>query len=112
MLHAARKVFSNVKTTLAKEWSPLANETLNPIKPDDVYRIDFNRLNELEKKTNFIQIWNQHRLFNSPDDAKVFLGVLDAVFMFSYAVVRKSKFENKFNFNDFSSGSIYQWYYW
>ncbi len=54
MLHAARKVFSNVKTTLAKEWSPLANETLNPIKPDDVYRIDFNRLNELEKKTNFI----------------------------------------------------------
>jgi hypothetical protein len=49
-LHAARKVFSNVKTTLAKEWSPLANETLNPIKPDDVYRIDFNRLNELEKK--------------------------------------------------------------
>jgi hypothetical protein len=36
MLHAARKVFSNVKSTMAEEWSPLANETLNPIKPDDV----------------------------------------------------------------------------
>jgi hypothetical protein len=36
MLHATRKVFSNVKSTMAEEWSALPNETLNPIKPDDV----------------------------------------------------------------------------
>ena len=36
MLHAARKVFSNVKSTMAEEWSALVNETNNPIKPDDV----------------------------------------------------------------------------
>jgi OPA family glycerol-3-phosphate transporter-like MFS transporter 3 len=65
MLHAARKVFSNVKSTMAEEWSPLANETLNPIKPDDT--------------------WNKQRLYASPEDATVFLGVLDAVFMFSYS---------------------------
>ncbi|CAF0990339.1 unnamed protein product [Adineta ricciae] len=65
MLHAARKVFSNVKSTMAEEWSALPNQTLNPIKPDD--------------------IWNQHRLYNSPQDATIFLGVLDAVFMFSYS---------------------------
>ncbi|CAF1318854.1 unnamed protein product [Adineta steineri] len=65
MLHAARKVFSNVKSTMAEEWSTVANETLNPVKPDDT--------------------WNQHRLYNSPKDATVFLGVLDAAFMFSYS---------------------------
>ncbi|CAF1225994.1 unnamed protein product [Rotaria sordida] len=65
MLHAARKVFSNVKSTMAEEWSPVANETIRPIKPDN--------------------IWNQTRLFNSPGDATIFLGVLDALFMFSYA---------------------------
>ncbi len=41
MLHAARKVFSNVKSTMAEEWSPLDNETLNPIKPDEVKKINF-----------------------------------------------------------------------
>lgn len=41
MLHAARKVFSNVKSTIAEEWSPAANETLNPIEPSNVKSIDF-----------------------------------------------------------------------
>lgn len=36
MLHAARKIFSNVKSTMAEEWSPVRNESLNPIKPDNV----------------------------------------------------------------------------
>jgi hypothetical protein len=36
MLHAARKIFSNVKSTIADEWSSVANETLNPVKPDNV----------------------------------------------------------------------------
>lgn len=40
MLHAARKVFSNVKSTIAEEWSPLANETSHPISPANVTKID------------------------------------------------------------------------
>ena len=31
-------------------------------------------------------------MYKSPEDAKVFLGVLDAVFMFSYAVVSEDRF--------------------
>jgi len=65
MLHAARKIFSNVKSTIAEEWSLPANYSINPTKPDD--------------------LWNQTRLYKSPDDATIFLGVLDAVFMFSYS---------------------------
>ena len=40
MLHAARKVFSNVKSTIAEEWSPLANESSHPISPANVTKID------------------------------------------------------------------------
>ncbi|CAF1024376.1 unnamed protein product, partial [Didymodactylos carnosus] len=65
VLHAARKIFSNVKASIAEEWSPNANYTQHPLKPDN--------------------LWNQSRLFHSPSDATVFLGVLDAVFMFAYA---------------------------
>ena len=36
MLHAARKVFSNVKSTMAQEWSATANETILRMKPDHV----------------------------------------------------------------------------
>lgn len=36
MLHAARKIFSNVKSTIAEEWSPVANESVHPVLPDDV----------------------------------------------------------------------------
>jgi len=50
MLHAARKVFSNVKSTMAEEWSPNENETLNPIKPDDVKRINFSLLIKIKNK--------------------------------------------------------------
>ncbi len=50
MLHAARKVFSNVKSTMAEEWSPYENETLNPIKPDDVKRINFSLLIKIKIK--------------------------------------------------------------
>lgn len=65
MLHAARKVFSNLKSTMADEWSPLENETITETQPSN--------------------LWNQTRLYQSPSDASVFLGVLDAIFMFSYA---------------------------
>ena len=39
MLHAARKIFSNVKSTIAEEWSTTANESTHPLKPDDVSEI-------------------------------------------------------------------------
>ncbi len=68
---------------MAEEWSPLDNETLNPIKPDDVKKINFILL----IKTDSIQLWNKQRLYASAEDATVFLGVLDAAFMFSYATV-------------------------
>ncbi len=45
MLHAARKVFSNVKSAMAEEWSPVLNESLNPMKPDDVKQINFYSFN-------------------------------------------------------------------
>ena len=33
------------------------------------------------------QIWGAHHMFKTADDAETYLGVLDAVFMVSYAVV-------------------------
>lgn len=41
MLHAARKVFSNVKSTMADEWSPLENETVTGIQPSNVKQFHF-----------------------------------------------------------------------
>lgn len=65
--HATRKTFSNVKSTISDEWSPsFHNDTVNYTKPD--------------------HIWNSRHLFNSRKDAEPYLGVLDAVFMISYAV--------------------------
>nr|XP_022298446.1 sugar phosphate exchanger 3-like [Crassostrea virginica] len=65
--HATRKTFSNVKSTISDEWSPsYHNNTVNYTKPD--------------------QIWNTRHLFNSRKDAEPYLGILDAVFMISYAV--------------------------
>jgi hypothetical protein len=38
--HATRKTFSNVKTTISKEWSPtFHNVTVNETKPDKVNKI-------------------------------------------------------------------------
>ncbi|KAK2188714.1 hypothetical protein NP493_124g03015 [Ridgeia piscesae] len=66
--HATRKTFSNVKEILQAEWtSSFHNDSFNQTKPDD--------------------IWNNHHLFESPKVAEDFLGVLDTVFMFAYAVV-------------------------
>lgn len=36
---------------------------------------------------NFLQQWNGHQMFESASDASFFLGVLDTVFMTSYAIV-------------------------
>ncbi|XP_062568619.1 sugar phosphate exchanger 3-like isoform X1 [Saccostrea cucullata] len=65
--HATRKTFSNVKSTISDEWSPsYHNNTVNFTKPD--------------------RIWNTRHLFDTRKDAEPYLGILDAVFMISYAV--------------------------
>lgn len=35
----------------------------------------------------FLQTWEEHNLFADSDGATLFLGVLDTIFLFSYAVV-------------------------
>ncbi|ESO89870.1 hypothetical protein LOTGIDRAFT_234009 [Lottia gigantea] len=65
--HASRKTFSNVKTTISDEWTPsFSNSTVNETLPN--------------------QTWNKHKLFDNGKDAELFLGVLDATFLTSYAV--------------------------
>ncbi|XP_074644505.1 sugar phosphate exchanger 3-like isoform X2 [Tubulanus polymorphus] len=65
--HATRKTFSNVKATLSQEWTPSENNlTQNQSRTDD--------------------IWNKHHLFKSDEDAELYLGTLDSIFMISYAV--------------------------
>ncbi|XP_062613433.1 sugar phosphate exchanger 3-like isoform X3 [Saccostrea cucullata] len=65
--HATRKTFSNVKSTISDEWSPsYHNNTINFTRPD--------------------RIWNTRHLFDTRKDAEPYLGILDAVFMISYAV--------------------------
>lgn len=64
--HATRKAFSNVKVSLSEVWTPTeSNSSL-------IY---------LSNST-----WNDHHFFNNKDDAVYFLGILDTLFMISYAV--------------------------
>lgn len=65
LLHASRKTFSNVKVSISKQWTPDA----------------FNTSIDLPA-----EIWSSNRLFPSTEDATLFLGTLDTVFLFSYAV--------------------------
>ncbi|XP_006887224.1 PREDICTED: sugar phosphate exchanger 3 [Elephantulus edwardii] len=65
LLHASRKTFSNVKVSISKQWTPTA----------------FNQSAELP-----VEIWNANHLFPSAEEATLFLGTLDTVFLFSYAV--------------------------
>ncbi len=70
MFHASRKTFSNVKASISDQWrdsSPTSDKEYN-LKPDDR--------------------WNKNQLFDTEDDAKLFLGVLDAVFLGAYSLVR------------------------
>lgn len=64
LFHATRKTFSNVKSTISETWTP-ENTSLPDV---------------------FDSNWNGHQLFESASDASFFLGVLDTVFMTSYAV--------------------------
>lgn len=66
LLHASRKTFSNVKVSISNQWTPS----------------DFNKSVELP-----VEIWSSNRLFPSAEEATLFLGTLDTIFLFSYAVV-------------------------
>ncbi|XP_059789211.1 sugar phosphate exchanger 3 isoform X2 [Balaenoptera ricei] len=65
LLHASRKTFSNVKVSISKQWTPSA----------------FNTSIELP-----VEIWSSNHLFPSAEEATLFLGTLDTIFLFSYAV--------------------------
>ncbi|XP_052494484.1 sugar phosphate exchanger 3 isoform X6 [Budorcas taxicolor] len=66
LLHASRKTFSNVKVSISKQWTPSA----------------FNKSTELLP----VEIWSSNHLFPSAEEATLFLGTLDTIFLFSYAV--------------------------
>ncbi|XP_054582251.1 sugar phosphate exchanger 3 isoform X3 [Eptesicus fuscus] len=64
LLHASRKTFSNVKVSISKQWTPSAvNRSIEPV-----------------------EIWSSNHLFPSAEEATLFLGTLDTIFLFSYAV--------------------------
>uniref|UniRef100_A0A2K6EW85 Sugar phosphate exchanger 3 n=1 Tax=Propithecus coquereli TaxID=379532 RepID=A0A2K6EW85_PROCO len=65
LLHASRKTFSNVKVSISEQWTPSA----------------FNTSVELP-----VEIWSSNHLFPSAEEATLFLGTLDTIFLFSYAV--------------------------
>ncbi|KAG8523376.1 Sugar phosphate exchanger 3 [Galemys pyrenaicus] len=65
LLHASRKTFSNVKVSISKQWTPSA----------------WNKSIELP-----VEIWSRNHLFPSAEEATLFLGTLDTIFLFSYAV--------------------------
>uniref|UniRef100_A0A2K5QQ29 Solute carrier family 37 member 3 n=1 Tax=Cebus imitator TaxID=2715852 RepID=A0A2K5QQ29_CEBIM len=69
LLHASRKTFSNVKVSISEQWTPSA----------------FNTSVELP-----VEIWSRNHLFPSSEKATLFLGTLDTIFLFSYAVVMAS----------------------
>uniref|UniRef100_A0A673YE42 Sugar phosphate exchanger 3 n=1 Tax=Salmo trutta TaxID=8032 RepID=A0A673YE42_SALTR len=66
LLHASRKTFSNVKVSISAQWTPSAVITCGV---------------ELLMNT-----WEENNLFADSDEATLFLGVLDTIFLFSYAV--------------------------
>ncbi|XP_061494785.1 sugar phosphate exchanger 3 isoform X2 [Rhineura floridana] len=67
LLHASRKTFSNVKVSISSQWTPFCpNDTALNLQP--------------------YELWNSSHLFPKPEDAILFLGTLDTIFLFSYAV--------------------------
>ena len=72
--HACRKAFSNIKDPLQKELT--ASPKISCPEP-------------FSNRSCFLQPydrWNKRHLFDSMDDADVFLGTLDTIFLFSYAI--------------------------
>ncbi|XP_068134360.1 sugar phosphate exchanger 3 [Hyperolius riggenbachi] len=67
LLHASRKAFSNVKVSISDQWTPSDLNT-------SVYILEPNTT------------WNSNDFFPDSKSATVFLGLLDTIFLFSYAV--------------------------
>ncbi|XP_053575007.1 sugar phosphate exchanger 3 isoform X2 [Bombina bombina] len=67
LLHASRKSFSNVKVSISNQWTPSRFNT-------SVFILEPNKT------------WNNNPLFPDTDSATLFLGLLDTIFLFSYAV--------------------------
>uniref|UniRef100_A0A3Q0RS32 Sugar phosphate exchanger 3 n=1 Tax=Amphilophus citrinellus TaxID=61819 RepID=A0A3Q0RS32_AMPCI len=67
LLHASRKTFSNVKVSISAQWTPsIINDSSPSFSPGET--------------------WQDNRLFEDEKQATLFLGVLDSIFLFSYAV--------------------------
>uniref|UniRef100_A0A8D0GFN3 Sugar phosphate exchanger 3 n=1 Tax=Sphenodon punctatus TaxID=8508 RepID=A0A8D0GFN3_SPHPU len=67
LLHASRKTFSNVKVSISSQWTPSClNATALEFQP--------------------YELWNSSHLFPNAEAATLFLGTLDTIFLFSYAV--------------------------
>ncbi|XP_076007733.1 sugar phosphate exchanger 3 [Genypterus blacodes] len=67
LLHASRKTFSNVKVSISAQWTP------SPQNGSSVTYIPG-------------QTWQDNHLFEDEAQATLFLGALDSIFLFSYAV--------------------------
>lgn len=83
LFHASRKTFSNVKSTISAEWrdSSSSKDKTNILEPDT--------------------LWNSHKVFNDENDAKLFLGALDALFLGAYSIVIIIIFLTLFNNESF-----------
>uniref|UniRef100_A0A8C2H3E8 Sugar phosphate exchanger 3 n=2 Tax=Cyprinus carpio TaxID=7962 RepID=A0A8C2H3E8_CYPCA len=69
LLHASRKTFSNVKVSISAQWTPSAlqqNGSNSSLSPGET--------------------WEENQLFADVEEATLFLGALDSIFLFSYAV--------------------------
>ncbi|XP_007578357.1 sugar phosphate exchanger 3 [Poecilia formosa] len=67
LLHASRKTFSNVKVSISAQWTPSAhNDSAPAFCP--------------------VETWEDNHLFADEKQATLFLGALDSIFLFSYAV--------------------------
>lgn len=67
IFHASRKVYSDVKDSFCKEWTSVGcNSSWPCLHPD--------------------KLWRARSLFSGADSAELFLGLLDTLFLFSYAV--------------------------
>ncbi|XP_065184692.1 sugar phosphate exchanger 3-like [Sycon ciliatum] len=78
LVHSGRKAFSNVKSLLEKEWTTLGNceqDLPNTVVSQNLYC-------HVEPAST----WAKPALFHSNADAELFMGSLDTIFMFFYAV--------------------------
>lgn len=67
LLHSSRKTFSNVKVSISAQWTPsLQNSSAVTFSPPET--------------------WEENHLFADEEQATLFLGALDSIFLFSYAV--------------------------